>query len=341
MESRLLKAGVAVCMLFFLCPLSFIIPQLLFIRIWTRDDISRFLGLRILTSVKIHPRITRRRKKKKVGDVFPPDPFLIHYGVGYELQDLESYRTLREECLDFYREKNDPVRLCLLTTSTRPGEGKSTCTANLAISFARTGRKVLLMDADFRLGRIAPMLAQPHKCGMTEILNSGFSSEEETASQLTEYILPTMQVNLSILPKGGDDEAAGELMGSDKLKTIIRMVRGKYDIVLIDTPPLITPDSLSIFSEVDGVIFVCCSGLTLVSEAWESVRSIQQRKIKIATVLNGTHITPFQDNQYKKYGYYYKTGTMPGKKKTEAGKNSKSKGKKPVAPPQEHISHYF
>src|SRR6185436_14353308 len=105
---------------------------------------------------------------------------------------------------------------------------------------------------------------------------------------------------------------AGEMVSSDRFKAFVRMVREQFDVVLIDTPPvLITPEPLSLAEVTDGVIFVCRSGITAASEAREAIDTLKDRRVKVAVILNAVRESFFARSRFKKYSYYYQVQPKP------------------------------
>ncbi len=312
LKGRLIIAGIAAFILGFLPPLFVIGYNILFVRIWTQDDIKNFLNLKCLGFVnyrKVDGYLNlplfggSRREHNSL------DPLLLYHGDSHTLEDLESYRAIREECLTYFSEEKSGPALVLLTTSTRPGEGKSTCSSNLALSFARTGKKVLLIDAELRLGQIDIIFGKNGELGLMDLLRKPISSIQDFLEECKQIIMKTDQENLDIVSKGKTDPSAAEMVGSEKLRAFIEWAKMAYDIVIIDTPPLaVTADPLALLNEVDGVVFVTRSGRTILSEARECIQSIRERKVRVGVILNRASVSPFKHNKYRKYGYYYKIG---------------------------------
>jgi polysaccharide biosynthesis transport protein len=309
-QTRLLIAAAAVMLLFILIPGLVLAWSLLFIRIWTKDEVKRLVGLKVLGVI-----VERKLKFGKGGeDERKPsvDPMLIIHGALSRLEDVESFRIVREEIESGFRNPDTPGKHCLMVTSSRPHEGKSTCAANLAVAFARKGKRTLLVDADFRLGRIAKIFNLHVATGLDTILDQSDIDIEHFLESASLVFLPTLQRNLVVAPRKAPNANAGELVSSDRFKSFIKLARGQFDVVIIDTPPvMITPEPLSLAEHADGVIFVCRSGLTSAREAREAVESILERNPNVGAILNGSKISPFEENRYRKYSYYYQVQPSP------------------------------
>ncbi len=306
-KNRIIIAGASVGILFFVVLAFFALSQLLFQKIWSKNDLKKFLDLKPLGSVG--ERKTARGYRRLTGEV---DPLLLFYGKANSLEDVESFRLIREECENFFRNPEDPDKLCLIVTSTQPHDGKSTCASNLAMAFARKGKKTLLIDADFRLGRIHRIFALNVHTGIDELLSQSELNENQFLEASTLLFQTTVQKDLVIVARKASNPNAGELVSSTKFKAFVKMCREQFDVVILDTPPvMITPEPFALIEVADGVVYVCRSGHTSVSEAREGLSIMRERDIKIASILNCVQTSPFEPNRYKKYSYYYQVQPKP------------------------------
>lgn len=143
----------------------------------------------------------------------------------------------------------------IMVTSPSEGEGKTTIVANLSIVFAQQGKKVLLIDANLRTPMIHKIFDQSNYIGLSNVL-SYMNSLKESISNSGIY-------NLDLLPSGPIPPNPSDLISSDRMSEIIEQVQEKYDIVLIDTPPILNvSDSQLIANLCQGAILVLRSGKT-------------------------------------------------------------------------------
>jgi capsular exopolysaccharide synthesis family protein len=140
----------------------------------------------------------------------------------------EEYRSLRTNLLAQYEDE----RLCLLVTSAEPGEGKTVTCLNLALVLAELQeRRVVVVDADLRQGRVARLLRIKTGRGLADVLRG--------KSAVAEVTLPTHYPNLSVVPAGGAGRGEiGELLGRPELEEALGRLRQAHDFVLLDTPPV-------------------------------------------------------------------------------------------------------
>lgn len=138
----------------------------------------------------------------------------------------------------------------LVVTSSGPGEGKSTTAANLAVVFADSGKRVLLVDADLRKPTVALTFKLPNAEGLSSLLRN-------RSSQFTEYYQPSGVKNLWVLPSGPKPPNPSEMLGSQRMKELIEQLTKEFDLVIFDMPPVATvTDAQIIASETDGTLLV-------------------------------------------------------------------------------------
>lgn len=188
----------------------------------------------------------------------------------------EDIRTIRTN-LKFTA--NDDAKV-LLVTSSVPGEGKSFISANLAAAFAQTGEKVLLVDADLRLGRVHKIFNQSAAKGFSNMLISG------TSEDLPEYIKKTTIPNLYIVSRGTVPPNPSELLNSSSCKKLVNIFRENFDRVIFDGVPVNgLPDSLVLANLVDRVIIVTTIGYTSIDELNQTKKALEQIDANIAGVV--------------------------------------------------------
>ena len=144
-------------------------------------------------------------------------------------------------------------------TSAAPGAGKSTVTANLAVSIARTGKKVLMIDADLRRPRMHELFGLPESHGFGWLLDQAASSDEPT--ELTNQIRDAIQqgpvANLFLMAAGPTKGIPSEVFAGDCIPLIYDLLRDMFDLVLIDSPPILAVTDSSILApKADAVVLV-------------------------------------------------------------------------------------
>jgi succinoglycan biosynthesis transport protein ExoP len=165
---------------------------------------------------------------------------------------LEAFRRLRTNLLMIDPGANNQVTL---VTSAQRGEGKSTVCANLAVTIAQSGRRVIVVDCDMRLPSMHKMFNVPNKRGLTSVL-----TKEVT---LNEAILDSSFPRLQVLASGPLPPNPTELLGSPQMVTLLDQLREEYDFVLLDTPALLSvADAAVLAPYADKIIWVVSLAMT-------------------------------------------------------------------------------
>jgi succinoglycan biosynthesis transport protein ExoP len=176
---------------------------------------------------------------------------LAFSGNGFSVQ-CEAYRRLRTNILAFTSEHQLKT---LVTTSADRAEGKSTVVANLALAFAETNRRVVLVDADLRLPSQHRIFDLPNDAGLSNALLQ--------ENSLEELVQPTKFAGLYVLASGPPPGNPAELLGSEPMQDVIDSLAQEFDIVLIDTPCLLSVTDAAVLSPLaDGVVVVVSRGKT-------------------------------------------------------------------------------
>lgn len=162
----------------------------------------------------------------------------------------EAYRELRTS-LQFSR-VDESLRVVMVTSS-GPAEGKSTTVSNLAVTMAQAGSRVLAVDADLRRASLDKYFGLSNQFGLTNALFD--------QANLNLYIRSTPIERLHILTSGPLPPNPSELLGSQKMKDLLRSLRERFDFVILDTPPVgSVSDALVLSPSVDGVVLVVHAG---------------------------------------------------------------------------------
>ena len=203
----------------------------------------------------------------------------------------EAYRTMRTN-IQFAKVDSD-IRV-IMFTSAGPGEGKSTTAANTAVAMAQTGKKVIIVDCDFRKPIQHKIFGKENK-GATNIL-----VEEHAVADLIQDVDIN---NLQILTSGPIPPNPSELLGSAKMHEIIDSLKSLADIVIIDAPPAVAvTDACVLAAGVDGVLLVLDSGSVRPEMAQRAKELLLKANGHIlGVVLNRVEI----EAEHAHYYYYY------------------------------------
>jgi protein-tyrosine kinase len=224
----------------------------------------------------------------------------------------EAYRALRANI--GFSSIDQPVKT-VLVTSASPREGKTTTVINLGIIMAQAGTQVLIVDADFRRPSLHTMLGSSMARGQfwsdSEFTPPGLSNLIIGNKVFAEVVLPTQFAQLSLLPAGVMPPNPGELLGSERMRTVIKDLTERADMVLIDSPPCLLYSDAVVFSRVtDGVLYVLRSGPQDKAAQRRVQKQLQQAKARVlGVVFNDAEV----EESASSYAYYYADGKKRNK----------------------------
>ena len=244
------------------------------------------------------------RKKKRIFGKKPQEVKTVVVKEGSRDIINEAFRVLRTN-LEFMTGK-DKTSNVIIMTSFNPGSGKSFLTMNIAVSFAIKGKKVLVIDGDLRHGSTSSYIDSPAK-GLSDYLGGRIDN-------LDEIIVPDPRhKSMDILPVGTIPPNPTELLFDERLKQVIDTVRGQYDYVLIDCPPIeLVADTQIIEKLADRTVFVVRAGLLERSMLAELEKIYEEKKYKnMSLILNGTEGSGghYGYRYGYRYGYHYGYGS--------------------------------
>ncbi len=201
--------------------------------------------------------------------------------VSYYHRDSKVSEQYRKIYTNMKFSAPDQENHTIILTSPGYKEGKSTTAMNLGISIAQFGNKVLLIDADLKKPRLHELLQIENNKGLSTVLQ-GKSSLEMTINK-------TGMGTLDILTSGPPTANPAKLLDSTAMKKLLEFAKKLYDIVLIDTPPVLEVTDANILgNECDGALLVAKSGITKVDNIKETKRLLDLSRIKlIGSILNG------------------------------------------------------
>ena len=218
----------------------------------------------------------------------------------------EAFRSLRTN-LQFVNIEGGPRSF--VVTSSVPGEGKSTTTANLAIALAETGARVALIDGDLRLPRVAEYMGIEGGVGLTDVLIG--------RAELADVLQKWGKNKLFVLPSGRVPPNPSELLGSAAMARMLGALTEEFDVVLIDAPPLLLVTDAAVLSKLcGGAIMVVASGRTKRNELTSAVKALERAGSRLV----GMVITMLPTRGPDSYGYgQYSYGTIHEEEKATVG----------------------
>ena len=205
------------------------------------DDITRELGVPVVGHI---PHIEIGKERKRLGMTRLHPSLVSYHRPGSQM--AEAYRAVRTALLSGTRHQAHQL---IQITSPNPGDGKSTLSTNLAVSIARAGKSVLLVDSDLRRPNVHKLLGLDNDVGVTSVVEGGYDFEDAIQSGPLPH--------LDVMTAGPRETNRAELLLSPRFGEMLNVLREKYDYVIVDTPPVLAvSDPAAIGAMVDGVILV-------------------------------------------------------------------------------------
>lgn len=204
----------------------------------------------------------------------------------------ESYRMLRTN-IEF--SAIDQSMQIIMVTSSKPSEGKSTTSANIAVAFAQSNKKVLLIDADMRKPVQHRLFGKSNRIGLTTAL---FQQKE-----LGDVVQMTNTDNLWFMSAGPTPPNPSELLSSNRMAALLEAAKRSYDVVIVDTPPILfVTDAQIVAAQSDGVVLVVDSGKVKKEIAAKAKASLDHVKAKVIGVVLNNVARERSDSYYYYYG---------------------------------------
>jgi receptor protein-tyrosine kinase len=245
----------------------------------------------------------------------PKQPLISDKGGSGERIDAFSVLRTNLQFVDL-----DSKHQVLIVSSPLPDEGKTVTSTNLAITLAQTGRRVLIMDCDFRRPRVARILGLENSVGLLTVM-VGHAQLEDCIQQHAS--------GCDFLATGPHPPNPTEILETQAMADLLLRVRESYDVVIIDAPPLLpVADPAIIAAKVDGVLLVVRHGKTSVEAVHHAVDRIDTVGGRVVGVV--LNMMPRRAMAGYGYGYGYGYGDVewPGSNNDVAGKRARSTGRR-------------
>ncbi len=212
----------------------------------------------------------------------------------------ESYRNIRSSL--FFMPYDGPRPKSFLVTSAVPSEGKSTVSANLAITMALSGARTLLIDCDLRRGALRETFGISSKIGFSEVLKQEVNWRE--------VVVPTAYETLFVLPRGKTLSQPSEHLLRDSTEALLKEIYQHYDYIIIDSSPVLAADdTTSLAPKIDATIFVVRLSYTSARLTKKALELLYGRQVNIPGVILNFVDTSLPEYYYYQYSEYYSTPT--------------------------------
>lgn len=186
---------------------------------------------------------------------------------------------------------------CIALTSSVPGEGKTTNAINLAIAFAKSGYRTILVDGDLRRPKVHRRFKIKTVKGLTSAL--------VTDGDWTSMIIPDVIENLDVMPAGIRPPNPPELLGSSAMGKLVEYLKEEYEIIIVDTPPIgLFTDAALISKHCDAALYVISAGIPLYEEVTKGLEELEKINAKVLGFVM-TRVERARNGSYY-YNYRYK-----------------------------------
>jgi succinoglycan biosynthesis transport protein ExoP len=257
------------------------------------DRMASFSEFQHHFSENVLGQIPKEKAKGKV-DLLQPDDARHVFA--------ESYRNVRSSI--FFMPYEGPRPKSFLVTSAVPNEGKSTVSANLAITMALSGAKTLLIDCDLRRGALRETFGISSKIGFSEALKQEVNWRE--------VVVPTAYPTLWVLPRGKTLSQPSENLLRESTNALLREIYDFYDYIIIDSSPVLAADdTTSLAPKIDATLFVVRLSYTSARLIKKALELLYNRQVNVPGVILNFVDTSLPEYYYYQYSEYYTTPSVP------------------------------
>lgn len=259
------------------------------------DDLPGVVGAPLLGAVPTFKISAEGDRFTKNSKLHPRLCYSHHPGS----REAEAFRSIRTALLYACQEHN--VRL-LQFSSAEPGDGKTTSISNLAIAIAQSGKKVLLVDADMRRPTVHEMFRVSQEAGLSDVLLGEID--------WMNVIKTTPIASLSVMTAGLSPDNPAELLSTGAFETLMKQLREEYDLVLIDTPPVLAvTDPCIVAPHTDGMVLVVRMQKNKRAAVTHTTEQLDSYGVRVLGVIaNDATVASERDGfHYDSYDVYYQT----------------------------------
>ncbi len=292
--SELIAVIVTVLATMFLAGSSVLVAELMDQRIYSLDELEELYGTSVIGQIinfaQHEPTQTLMKQLQQSNG--PVAPALIAF---HDAKNpiSEVVRTIRTQTLFNLGRKGQ----ILAVTSPLQGDGKSTITANLAVSFASTGKRILLVDCDLRRPTVHTIFGLGNEYGLKDVCTLASSIDDCLQSSAIE--------NLTVLTSGGIPDNPAELLSSERFSNVLLMLRQQFDIIILDCPPVLPVTDPSIIAPLaDGLLLVTGMDSESLVKSRECQRVLSRLDCDLVGIVVNRSIL-HSPGYYKKYQGYY------------------------------------
>ena len=257
------------------------------------ERIEEKTGVPVIATIPRSPSLSRLAKKKD-----NPNRLLAYVdnnSLSYEA--IKSLRTYLMFGMPEVGKLGQRAKIVLITGES-PGVGKSFVSANLAEVFSQLNKKVLVVDADMRLGEMHRLFNMEPDNGLTELLNH----EEITEEKIVSAIHPTTMDFIDFMPRGKQPHNPTSLLTGERFSEVMRQLSMHYDYIVIDSPPVLAASDPVILSQyADKVLMVTRYDKSIEGQLGYAIKQMNKANIQV----DGIVLNDVQQTSMSKYSYHY------------------------------------
>jgi len=265
------------------------------------DVLEKKLGLHVYATI---PYSRKQKELSKTENLSSFDSAILAVAAPHDLA-IESLRSLRTSLYFEHRTGRNNV---ISVTSPSPGSGKSFVCVNFGVVLAGTGKRVLVIDADLRKGRVHEYFQVTYDMGLSDLISHIEASETE----FTNVIHNTPIKNLDFIPVGTIPPNPSELLLQRKFELMIDVVSDDYEYIIIDSPPILAATDAAIIGNIAGTsMLVVRDNQNSLSEIEQSIKQLEHAGVNLhGAIYNGIKMAT---GRYG-YGRYYYAYSYSNKK---------------------------
>ncbi|MBP2281469.1 tyrosine-protein kinase Etk/Wzc [Psychrobacter sp. PL19] len=260
------------------------------------DRVEAKTGIPVIATIPRSPSLSRLSKNKKA-----PNRLLAyadHNSLSYEA--IKSLRTHLMFGMPTAGKAGRRAKVILISGES-PGVGKSFISANLTEVFAQLDNKVLIIDADMRLGELHKMFHTEQNNGLADYL-SQHDSSEQVDNRIDNLIHPTTMDNIDFMPRGQQPHNPTSLLAGDKFGGLMAKLNAHYDYIIIDSPPILAASDAVILSQyADKVLMVTRYDKSIEGQLVYAINQLAKAQVQV----DGIILNDVQQGLTSKYSYHY------------------------------------
>lgn len=259
------------------------------------EEVERKLGIPVFAIIPYSQRQeTYNQKIRRNKQFFETNPFLLaqQYAKDMSIESMRSLRTAIQMAL--MDVKNNVIAI----TGCRPGVGKSFISSNLSALMSDLDKKVLLIDADMRLGKLYQCLGKVKTPGLADYL--------QNKAGLASIIQTIASPKLDFIASGAYPENPSELLSRSSFAKLLQTLKADYDLIIIDTPPVLAVTDSSLVLPLSSVnLLILGLGKDQMKEVQHAASLLEKSGVQLTGIVFNTLVAPKPGTAYAKYAYHY------------------------------------